>query len=186
MTITPSVFFPEDTRSPNERHQDEVSMLKDFTHITTNADVPDELLAEIALKLQPFSNYVDQSEYTWITSTGAHVRDGGECDVWVFKIGDEAFQYYTGLGHRKYKGHKVAPADSVGEPQVPELFDVIWAIAQDATAIKSSFEDWAGDYGYDSDSIRAHRIYEQCVENGHRLGKLFSEELIESITEVQL
>ena len=185
MTIHPSVFFPEDTRTPNERNQDEVSMLKDYAHITTNADVPDELLAEIALKLQPYSTYVDQSEYTWITSTGAHVRDGWECDGWVFKIGDDAFQYYTGLGHRKHANSALADVAG-GVPQTPELFDVLWAISQDATAVRSSFEDWAGDYGYDSDSIRAKRIYEQCVENGHRLGKLFSEELIEGIREVQL
>jgi hypothetical protein len=185
MTIRPSVFFPEDTRTPNERNKAVVSMLKDYTHITTNADVSDELLEEIALKLQPFSVYVDQSKYTWITSTGAHVRDGWECDGWVFKIGDDAFQYYTGLGHRKHANSAYASPVG-GKPQLPELFDVLWAIAQDATAIKSSFEDWAGDYGYDSDSIRAKRLYEQCVENGHRLGKLFSEELIEGIREVQL
>jgi hypothetical protein len=103
----------------------------------------------------------------------------------VLRLGEDAFQYYTGTGLRK--NVNIAYADVAGGvPQTPELFDVLWAISQDATAVRSSFEDWAGDYGYDSDSIRAKRIYEQCVENGHRLYKIFGEETADRIGGIEL
>lgn len=42
--------------------------------------------------------------------------------------------------------------------------------AQDAT--DRSFADWASDYGYDTDSRKAERIYLACQEEGHKARKL--------------
>jgi hypothetical protein len=43
----------------------------------------------------------------------------------------------------------------------PETFDALHCILSDASGFENSsgFEDWASDYGYDTDSRKAERIY---------------------------
>jgi len=44
-----------------------------------------------------------------------------------------------------------------------------------------NFEDFAGEFGYDKDSIKAEKIYKACLFNGVKFHKLFSDEDIEQI-----
>lgn len=53
----------------------------------------------------------------------------------------------------------------------PQLDDVLYALVMDSEALEMCFEDWADNYGYDSDSISAQKIYQACVDNGHKLRK---------------
>jgi hypothetical protein len=63
----------------------------------------------------------------------------------------------------------------------PELADLLDCIASDASGIDNarSFTDWAGDYGYDEDSIKARRIYDTCTDQHHELEQLLGREQIQ-------
>lgn len=53
----------------------------------------------------------------------------------------------------------------------PELADVLDCLASDASGADNArdFEDWASEYGYDTDSRKAEKIYNACVEGRDKL-----------------
>lgn len=55
-----------------------------------------------------------------------------------------------------------------GDPQVDDVLD---CIASDSASIENArdFEDWAGEFGYDTDSRKAERIYKICQRQAERL-----------------
>jgi hypothetical protein len=65
-----------------------------------------------------------------------------------------------------------------GASKTPTASDLVWAVAVDSTALKESFKDWAYEYGYDTDSIKAHSTYKACQRNGLRLINLIGNEEI--------
>ena len=53
----------------------------------------------------------------------------------------------------------------------PEVTEVLECLSSDSSGIEngSGFEDWCGEYGYNSDSRKAHRIYKTCARQAARL-----------------
>lgn len=52
-----------------------------------------------------------------------------------------------------------------GKPILPNLADVLYSLCSDADAIDSpTFEEWAENIGYDTDSRKAEAIYRACLE----------------------
>lgn len=57
-----------------------------------------------------------------------------------------------------------------GKPILPELADVIASLVMDASVIDAStFEEWARDLGYDTDSRKAEATYRACLETALKL-----------------
>ena len=54
----------------------------------------------------------------------------------------------------------------------PELADVLHSLALDASALGVSFDEWCEEFGYDQDSRKAHAIYSDCVDYGHKLRRM--------------
>jgi len=55
----------------------------------------------------------------------------------------------------------------------PQGFEVISSVCREfLEASEGSFDDWAGNFGYDSDSRKAEAIYNQCLALGDKLKKL--------------
>lgn len=52
---------------------------------------------------------------------------------------------------------------------LPELRDVIYSLVMDADAFEYDFEEWCANLGYDIDSRKAEKIYNECVEIAHKL-----------------
>lgn len=51
------------------------------------------------------------------------------------------------------------------KPIKPDFPDVLYALVSDASVLDSgSFEDWASEYGYDTDSRKAEGTYRACLE----------------------
>ncbi len=114
-------------------------------------------------------------------------------DRWLCVINGVEFDYYTGIGHRIAKGDPSRPfkgADysfnelkhrmsdsglksfiSQSKPVAPELDDLLENLLSDAGAAEMSFEDWAGDVGYDTDSIKALETYRECQKIAGKLRK---------------
>lgn len=71
--------------------------------------------------------------------------------------------YFTGYGCR----------DGGGEPK---LSGVLECLILDASTGDQSFEDFCSDFGYDTDSRRAERTWEACVDVRDRLMILLGDE----------
>jgi len=68
----------------------------------------------------------------------------------------------------------------------PDVADVMFSCLLDGQADFDcySFEDFALEMGYDSDSIKAHKIYEECCETGRRFRASFDHVELEKLREV--
>lgn len=68
----------------------------------------------------------------------------------------------------------------------PDVDDVLFSCLLDGQADFDgySFEDFASEMGYDSDSIKAHKIYEECRETGRRFRSSFDHVELEHLREV--
>ena len=52
-----------------------------------------------------------------------------------------------------------------GKPITPKTADVVYSLVLDAGVLDArNFEDWASEYGYDTDSRKAETIYRACLE----------------------
>jgi len=50
-----------------------------------------------------------------------------------------------------------------GKQPAPDVLDVLYCLVSDASVRHcSSYEEWAGDYGYDTDSRKGEEIYRTC------------------------
>lgn len=66
----------------------------------------------------------------------------------------------------------------------PELRDVMYSLSLDAGAIDAgSFEEWAGDFGYETDSRKAEQIYQACMKIALELRAMIGEAGINALRE---
>lgn len=65
----------------------------------------------------------------------------------------------------------------------PTAADVLDCLASDAAGIENarSFEDWAGEYGYDTDSRKAERTFRTCERQAESLKRLVGPEAYETL-----
>ena len=76
----------------------------------------------------------------------------------------------VGFGGSIYSGKPIAP---------PPLSDVLHSLAMDSDVLDSGgFEDWAANYGYDTDSRAAESIYRLCLEHALKLRAAIGEETL--------
>ena len=61
----------------------------------------------------------------------------------------------------------------------PTAADVLNCLASDSSSVENarSFEDWASDLGYDTDSRKAEKIFKVCEKQAERLKKFLGEDL---------
>lgn len=67
---------------------------------------------------------------------------------------------------------------------LPQISDVLSCLLSDSCGADGSFEDWASNYGYESDSRRAYRIWEACRETRQALVRLIGEEGLDSLIDL--
>lgn len=66
----------------------------------------------------------------------------------------------------------------------PTLAEVLYCLSNDAGAIDHpTFESWASDYGYDTDSRKGEAAYRTCLEIGLKLRAFIGEEGLEELRE---
>ena len=65
------------------------------------------------------------------------------------------------------------------EPTVEEVLD---CLAMDSQGVSgNSFEDWCDEYGYDTDSRKAHRTYRICDRQAEKLKALLGDSAYETL-----
>lgn len=71
-----------------------------------------------------------------------------------------------------------------GKPILPSLADVMHSLLLDASAIDSpTYEDWAGDFGYEPDSRKGEAIYRQCLDHALRLRAALGDTVLQQLRE---
>ena len=75
-----------------------------------------------------------------------------KANQFLVSINGETFDFY--MGSQKHE---------------PTLDACLYALCMDAEAEKMTFEEWCQEFGFNSDSIKDLKTYQQCVENGRRL-----------------
>ncbi len=65
----------------------------------------------------------------------------------------------------------------------PEAADVLDCLASDAAGVENatSFEDWASDLGFDTDSRKAERTYKVTIAQSAKLKKFLGDELYNAL-----
>ena len=100
-------------------------------------------------------------------------KDGWYCDYFVctfkYKGVRETFDYYMGIGNRKNN-----------KPTLPKSADVLSSLFTDCTQ-GEDFKDWCSNFGFDSDSIKAMKIYEACQVNETKLKNVLSNEVFKQL-----
>lgn len=66
------------------------------------------------------------------------------------------------------------------EPKVTSVLD---CLASDSSSIENarSFEDWANDFGYDTDSRKAEKTFKTCEHQAKRLKNFLGDDLYEQL-----
>lgn len=86
-------------------------------------------------------------------------------------------EYSAGCAHRHYPNGKPLEFKTrltldekeqrkTSRPNTPQIEDVMYCLTSDAgcVAYGQSFEDFCAELGYDSDSIKAQKIYYGCID----------------------
>lgn len=106
------------------------------------------------------------------------VNDGWEHDLWSVQLGKgkniDRIDYRTGIGHRT----------KLGQPKPPDILNIFENILSDMGAENESFNDWAENFGYSSDSIKAFDVYRACLETGKIVRKHIPCDLLKQIETV--
>jgi len=135
-----------------------------------------------------------------------HTRDENwKCDQWTItfkgKSAASIFEFFTGIGHRKIVNHKdfkagtmiraktktIKPYTSHVQFEVvskPTPASVLYCLIGDMEATNETFGDWCDNYGYDNDSMKAHAIYNACIENAKKLQTIFKTSHIDKLREL--
>jgi hypothetical protein len=68
--------------------------------------------------------------------------------------------------------------------KLPQPADVISSLILDGQAMDyRSFSEWADEFGYDGDSIKAKAIYDQCLAHGLAIKNTIGDELYAALSE---
>ncbi len=80
---------------------------------------------------------------------------------------------HMGDKQKAYRAAELAKAQKVS----PKLADVVHSLLLDGSPAFDglSFEDWASEYGYSDDSIKAKEAYDTCLQTGLALRRAFNE-----------
>ena len=104
---------------------------------------------------QSLSDYVAAQGITCeiIRDRGAQVQDGWEHHAYTVKLTNPATGATIETPWKQGYGIETSPTDTPAE--------VLDSLLADAWGFTEDFEEWASEYGYDSDSRKAYQIWEQ-------------------------
>jgi hypothetical protein len=92
------------------------------------------------------------------------------------KMGCKPGASYRGAS-RGFTIAEKAVFDNCIEPEPPTVDEVLMSLAQDAQSLENSpvFEDWCGEYGFDTDSRKAEAVFRKVQDTSARLRKVLGE-----------
>ena len=104
----------------------------------------------------------------WAVRTDSNTNMDANMDHWRCRISNAAGKrivvtFSMGIGHHG---------------KAPKLEEVIDCLASDASGVENArgFEEWRGEYGYDTDSRKAEKTYKACQRVCDQLKRLVGED----------
>jgi hypothetical protein len=101
------------------------------------------------------------------TDSNPHMDDSAQMDHWrcIIRRPRHSFTVYFSQGY----GHN---------GKAPKLAAVLECLASDASSLDNArdFEDWAGDYGYSTDSRKAEKIFSTVTKQAARLKRFLGDD----------
>jgi hypothetical protein len=95
----------------------------------------------------------------------------------------QPFDYFTGVGHRVVDV-SFRSTRAIASPVIPHVADILSCLLMDMQGSQQSFEEWASDFGYDTDSIKARDMYLDCQSSGYRLRKALTQDEIATLQKI--
>jgi hypothetical protein len=77
----------------------------------------------------------------------------------------------------------LANCTTQGANLFPDVWSLIDCLVMDSDALDYSFPDWADNFGYDSDSIKAKATYDACQANAFKIRELFDLDAVRNYLE---
>ena len=136
--------------------------------------------------------------------TGEAKREDWVHDAWVIVFArhrvnpiHERFDFCTGTGRRKIDPissrriksmgkmsdrYRKQVLDEYSNPVAPTAASVLYSLLLDSSAANETFHDWCDDCGYDADSIKALKTYDQCLGIAKQVGVIFTREQMAQIS----
>lgn len=107
----------------------------------------------------------------------------GKVDKW--KHGKQlAMECETGKKCRFAYESAQSPSPISSQPILPDECDVIYSLVTDSDVLNySSFEQWAGAFGYDADSRSAEKAYQACMAIALQLRNSIGEKAFSELQE---
>ena len=100
-------------------------------------------------------------------------------DRWNTEAKHYAYSVFKQRSAKNYNTNKIQGYYSQGSgiKSPPKIEDILNALLVDTLGIEGVFYDsWAGEYGYNTDSIKGLEIYQACLKELKQLKKLFTPE----------
>jgi len=70
------------------------------------------------------------------------------------------------------------------KPVRPTIDAVLWSLSMDASVLDApTYEDWAGDYGFDPDSRKGEAVYRACLEIALKLRVVLGDDGLRELAE---
>ena len=98
---------------------------------------------------------------------------------------DAAFFARGKLNHRDpLENARMAVVLAKYQELKPDVGEVLARVCEESVSADSPFGEWAADYGYNPDSIRAKDIYDECTRNGKLARRLLTKEEFNAFEEL--
>lgn len=134
------------------------------------------------------SEYLTANHIKYVVTGGtATKRDGWDCDAWMIQFSRVRdgktlvmdTMFYTGTGHRVLTSMGEMELRRMGKATqsyinrviaehsravAPRSASVLYSLFFDSSSAEQNFHDRCGDFGYDTDSIKAQATYNACCE----------------------
>ena len=137
---------------------------------TIETTVPDYVLAKQELEAYYASLGLEHRSFHAGLCENA---DGWKHNAWNFHF------------HQGGPSQQIDYKTGIGIKETPEACEVLASAARDGWSIKSTnFEDWASEFGYETDSRKAEAIYTECEALLEKLESLLTEAQIEKLADL--
>lgn len=122
------------------------------------------------------SYVVEQSikRYIGFKSVFTHFDKKTEMDKFIVVMGNETFQLVKGTGLRKN-----------GMPFPPTITEFLLCISTDCQVGEMGFEEFCSEFGLESDSRKAYKMWEDCKENKEKMEKILGPEGYEELLKIE-
>jgi hypothetical protein len=103
---------------------------------------------------------------------GTHFTDDTECRyIFNLTLKCDNKRYTFNFCQSRMKGN-----------EAPTMYDVLTCLEKYEVG---SFDDFCGNYGYDNDSIKAHKIYKAVAREYKNMLRVFGEDILTEMQEIQ-